>query len=329
MLVSYVRDAQGQLSQSDGLVPIDASAGNRYWFQLTKPTSDELKQVVAQTGVPIRALEHALDPNQISTVEHMGDLDNGGYAALIVDVPVTESFSRGGHTSALYQTYPLGIVLFHDGVVTVSLKETDVLHSFTQDTKRIAELLGKRSLFLLEVLLCLANQCVDILDEMNKVSKDLEEKLYSSLDNEQLIKLLMISRSFIFLKTSITSNAEVVHELEMLHFMSKYDDDNAIITEVLLETKQALEMINIYTAVLKESVEVCASIIANNQNKVMKFLAAIMLITAVPTIVGGLFGMNVTGIPLANHPLAFWLIIGACFATAGGVGYIMRKRGIM
>jgi magnesium transporter len=47
-----------------------------------------------------------------------------------------------------------------------------------------------------------------------------------------------------------------------------------------------------------------ASIISNNLNAVMKFLAAITIVLNLPMIVVSFYGMNVH-LPLQEHPLAF------------------------
>ena len=43
-----------------------------------------------------------------------------------------------------------------------------------------------------------------------------------------------------------------------------------------------------------------ASVISNNLNIVMKFLAAITIILTIPEIIAGYFGMNTSGLPFAG-----------------------------
>ena len=52
-----------------------------------------------------------------------------------------------------------------------------------------------------------------------------------------------------------------------------------------------------------------ASIISNNLNVVMKFLASVTIVMSIPTIITSYFGMNVK-LPLAENPLAsLWIIL--------------------
>ena len=49
-----------------------------------------------------------------------------------------------------------------------------------------------------------------------------------------------------------------------------------------------------------------ASIIANNQNEVLKRLTRLTLILTVPTLIASIYGMN-TPIPYKNSPYTFWI----------------------
>jgi magnesium transporter len=68
-----------------------------------------------------------------------------------------------------------------------------------------------------------------------------------------------------------------------------------------------------------------ASIISNNLNGVMKFLAAITIILSIPTMVASFFGMNVN-LPLDTHAFAFGIILGISLLLSLGMAYIFVKR---
>jgi magnesium transporter len=68
-----------------------------------------------------------------------------------------------------------------------------------------------------------------------------------------------------------------------------------------------------------------ASIISNNLNVVMKFLASITIVLSIPTIVTSFFGMNVR-LPFAAHPLAYIFVIALFVAICLFVIYIFIRR---
>ena len=91
--------------------------------------------------------------------------------------------------------------------------------------------------------------------------------------------------------------------------IKKYPDDEDLLEDVLTENRQAVEMATIYGDILSRIMDAFSAIISNNQNSVMQFLTSVTLITTIPTIVSGFFGMNVGGIPYANDGNGFWIVM--------------------
>ena len=84
-------------------------------------------------------------------------------------------------------------------------------------------------------------------------------------------------------------------------------------------------MVNIASAILSQMMDAFASIISNNLNVVMKFLASITIIISLPTVVSSFFGMNVR-LPLENSPLAFLIILGISLFIAVVVAWNFSRR---
>ena len=87
-----------------------------------------------------------------------------------------------------------------------------------------------------------------------------------------------------------------------------YEEDEDLLEDVIVEYKQAIEMVEMYSRIVNSTMEVFASIISNNLNLVMRFLASVTIILAIPTLFFSLWGMNVP-VPFAENPFGFWLVI--------------------
>jgi magnesium transporter len=58
----------------------------------------------------------------------------------------------------------------------------------------------------------------------------------------------------------------------------------------------------------------------------MKLLASITIVMAIPTMISGLFGMNVQGIPFEQYPHGFWLIVAmVCSASLLAI-FVLNKK---
>jgi magnesium transporter len=68
-----------------------------------------------------------------------------------------------------------------------------------------------------------------------------------------------------------------------------------------------------------------ASIISNNLNVVMKFLASITIVLSIPNIVTSFYGMNVS-LPFAENPLAYLQIIAMFTGISALVIALFVKR---
>jgi len=68
-----------------------------------------------------------------------------------------------------------------------------------------------------------------------------------------------------------------------------------------------------------------ASIVSNNLNVVMKFLASITIVLSLPTIITSFFGMNVR-LPFSEHNYAWVIIFALSLLTVGVVTYIFSKK---
>jgi magnesium transporter len=93
---------------------------------------------------------------------------------------------------------------------------------------------------------------------------------------------------------------------------------------VIIETKQALEMANVYSDIQSGMMDAFASIISNNLNVIMKQLTAVTILLMIPTLIASLFGMNVPN-SFENSPFAFGYVI-AISITLSLVGIFMFKR---
>jgi magnesium transporter len=96
---------------------------------------------------------------------------------------------------------------------------------------------------------------------------------------------------------------------------------------VRVEYDQVIEMAQVQTEVLAGMTDTFASVISNNLNVVMKFLASVTIVMSIPTIVASFFGMNVP-VPWSVYPFAFWLIIVVSCVIAVFVTIALWRRNL-
>ena len=106
------------------------------------------------------------------------------------------------------------------------------------------------------------------------------------------------------------------------------EDDIDMLEDVIIENKQASEMVEMHRTILESMMDCMASIINNNLNLVMKFLASITIIMSIPTMIGSFWGMNVP-MPFGENSLGFLFVILISILATCIVAIFFSRKGMM
>lgn len=286
------------------------------WINIVAPKEQELILVAKKTNVPLEMLRASLDDEETSRVETE---DNN--TLILVDIPFTEMEEN----SLTYDTYPLAIIHNEDYLITVCLKDSKILTDF-KNSKIKTFYTFKKSRFILQILQRVSYYYLIYLRQIDKKSNAIEKRLYKSMKNRELIQMLTLQKSLVYFNTSLKSNEVTMDKMLKMDFIKKYEDDKELLEDVIIETRQAIEMCTIYGDVLSGTMDAFASLISNNLNIVMKVLAAVTIVMSIPQILSGFFGMNVNGNPFANHANGFWIVgIISVFLMLVAAYYLNKK----
>lgn len=286
------------------------------WINLKNPTEDELKLVTEKTGLYMEFLRAALDEEETSRLDFEDDQH-----LVIVDIP----FMDVENNSVQYHTIPLGIVLNDQYIVTICLRDSRIIEDFMQ--KKVKNFYTfKKSRFILQLLLRIATYYLSYLRQIDKTSGVIESRLHRSMRNKELIQLLSLEKSLVYFSTSLRQNEVTLEKMLKLSIMRKYPEDQDVLEDVIVENKQAIEMAGIYSNILSGTMDAFASIISNNLNIVMKFLASITIIMTIPNIISSIYGMNFDWMPMMHNSYGFFIILAVMGACCGIVAWILAKK---
>ena len=141
--------------------------------------------------------------------------------------------------------------------------------------------------------------------------------------------MMELGKSLLYFTTSLKALNNMLDKMLKIESIKKYPEDEELLEDVGIEIKQAVEMSEIYSGILNGMMDAYASIIANNMNVVMKFLAIATIVLSIPNIITGAYGMNILSesMPFASNPHAF-LIINAIAVVLSVIClyYFQHKR---
>ncbi len=289
------------------------------WINIIDPTPYELKVVSNLTEVEPDFLRSALDDEERSHTDVEDDS-----VMVLTNVPIC----RGKDD---YDALPLAIIVTEDYIITVCLEETPVMAEFNERTARLFRTY-KKTRFLFQILYKSATYFLRYLRQIQKISEEIEDQLRDNMNNSEILRLLSLQKGLTYFNAAIRSNGAVLDKLlrmrnnqNLTPILKAYEEDEDLLEDVIIENKQAREMVEMYSKILARLADTFSSIISNNQNRVMKFLAAMTIILAIPTVISSFFGMNVP-VPLADNAIGFLYIMLLAGIIAGCSAYILWRR---
>lgn len=305
---------------SDGAIHEIQEPQDGCWVALTNPTATEIFEISEQFQIEVDDLRAPLDEEERSRIEV-----EDTYTLILVDVPMIEE----RNDKDWYGTIPLGIIVTDKMIFTICLEDTQVLTRFMEGRVRNFFTYMKTR-FILQILYRNASMYLRYLRIIDKKSEQVEEKLHFSPRNQELIELLELEKSLVYFTTSLRSNEVVLEKLLKVERIKQYPDDTDLLEDVIVENKQAIEMANIYSGILSGMMDAFASVISNNLNIVMKFLATVTIVMSIPTMIFSAYGMNVntSGMPFAGSPYGFVIVIVLSLVLSLLVALIFSKKNL-
>ena len=309
---------------------VEYKKGN--WISMVSPSEEEIREVCMNLNIQEDFIKYALDFEEKARIDYEEDDET---TLFLIDVPIIEKEKPSEEEEEgnnIYTTMPLGMIVVRDDYfITVSLKKNKIIEELESGLSK-NRLKGissyKKSRLLLHILYKNASYFLTLLKRINRETEIAENVLKNSMKNKELLKLLSLDKSLVYLTTSLKSNEIVMEKTLRGKVIKLYDEDEDILDDAIIENRQAIEMSRIYTEILNGTMDAYASIISNNLNVVMKFLTSITIVISIPTLIASFMGMNVP-VPFQNNPNGF-IIMTVISVIVAIISLIwLRKKGML
>lgn len=290
------------------------------WVNILPPLKqEEFAGLSQQLDIPIDFLKDSLDIDERSRFE-----EDDNVKLIVIKTPTeNNSFNE---SDAYYITIPICIILTHNQIVTVNSFENPAIKKFLDTFQNRHP--DKKNMMVLKVFEKIVQNFMEYLKEINQRRNIIEQKLYVASQNEQLLQLMRIQKSLVYFVTALRSNEMLLMKLERTNFLGLNEEDKEFLNDLIVDNAQALEMANIYTNILSSTLDAFASIIANNQNQVLKRLAVITIVLTFPVLIASIFGMNVPS-GFEHSPYAFYIVVFLSLIIALVIGWLFLRKKIV
>ncbi len=291
------------------------------WLNLTNPTSEEINTLINKLNININLsyFYDSLDLKERPRIEAENDS-----VFIVIGVPIIENSNN-------FLVIPLGIILTVDYIITVSAFENEVINSIIKSSEKGFDT-SKKNKLLFSILFKNTQLYLEYLEIIDDRSEEIQVKLKKTMQNKSLFGLFEVQKSLVFFTTALRNNGAVLDKLSRLKENLSIQDifnfqkeDIAVIKDIIIDNNQALYIVEMHINILESMMDAFASIISNNLNVVMRFLTSVTIVLTVPSVIAGLWGMNVK-VPFAHHPFAFYYILLISFSITAVIAYNLWKR---
>lgn len=285
------------------------------WRFLVNADANALDDVRESLAIPADLLEHAFDPGERPRLRTS---KTATFVVLRVPVPLPDG------ADAPFGTTPLAIFITERGGAVIAVHDGPLLEKLERFAAQTAPASAHR--VVLTALELAADAYLERLAEIDALADAAEARLGRSLENREVLELLRYQRSLVYFSAALDGMHLLLERLQRKSGFHVAPEEEDWLEDVLVEFRQAVETTNLQRTVLSEMMDAFASIISNNLNVVMKFLAAVTVILTIPMIVASLYGMNVA-LPAQHHANAFALTLVTSLLICIAIAAYFRRRG--
>ena len=274
MLTAYKHSTTNEIVETN----INQSAS---WINVVEPDREEIEQLIEQYNLPEDFIRDPLDADESARIEYDED------------------------TVLSFVTIPLGIVIGNGVIFTICDAENEFLENYSrQDNVN----LKFHSRFALDILLTISNHYNRNLRLLNKSRIRIERDLKNSITNKQLYRLMEVEKSLVYFLAALKGNDTIIKKLFRLPAIKRFEEDEDLLEDLVIENNQAIETTELYTGILESITSSYSSLLSNEMNNIMKTLTLFTVLLTLPTLVFSFFGMNVP-LPIDDKSYVSWLVI--------------------
>lgn len=292
------------------------------WLHLTDPSETELENLAAEYKFPIDFLNSAFDPDEVARYENLEELKEGLWNLVILLFPI-KTKDKNGYLE--YITRPLSIIVSEKLLITASLELPYYLKDIMNNQLVHSIDITNHVQFILHVAMSISNDYIHYLKEINKATEQLEENISESSESAQLLKLMKLQKSLVFFSAAIDTNHPVISKLQETDYFIRKNTSKKLLRDVRVQNKQAENMIHQTLQLLHQISNTFSSVISNNLNNTLKFLASITIVMTIPSLIGALWGMNVP-VPWQRSPAGFFITVFIIILVSLLTTYWLKKK---
>lgn len=304
-MISYLRSTHYRpvIKQRDSLQP-------GTWIRSERPTAEEQEQLIG-LGIDSDLMADALDPHEVPRVEM-----EAGWTYFITRLPDTDDDFNDYTTPVLF-------ALGDQYIVTVSRDSLGRLWQPFIDNIQ-APTTQKTKLFML-MLEAISRQYQTRVASINRQMRAATSDI-RSLGSKDITTLTEYERKLNDYLDALQPTNTALEKILGGRLLPLYEDDRDLVEDISIEFEQLIARCVSLLRTITNLRDSYRAVMDTRLNETIRLLTVATLAFTVPTMIAGLYGMNVE-IPGDNLPYIFWVVVGISVTISALLAfYFLRKK---
>jgi magnesium transporter len=298
-------------ADADGVLSIADEARSGAWISVMGPDDLELDMLADNYKLDRDLLGDAVDIYEAPRIEK----DGGN-----IYVYARYCYPEGVEIA----TEPLLMIVTPDYLITVMRADTSILNRFTSGALKVK---STDKIHLVLEMMQEINRSFSL--QMVRASKQILRYRallrQSQINNRDFVAMIELEEDLNEFVASLVPQASLLGSFTTTKYLRLHEDDKELIEDLLLETRELLELTKNRLRTLVNVRQAYDAIATNNLNQTFKRLTSIAIFLTIPTIIGGLWGMNVA-VPFKDDPHAFTTVLFIALIAMIAVITFFRNR---
>lgn len=295
--------------------PGTAPDGGLAWLDVQDPTPGDIEQLGRQLNLHPLAIEDLRKRRQRPKIDTYPD----HYLLVAYEV-------RAANDGKLTR-HELHLIAGERFLVTIHWTHCEVIAEAQRRFRQRTDVTGTVGALLYAVLDGVADGYFPVLDVFSDRVSDLEDQIVGGEQSATILRdMLNLKRGLLELRRVVAPLRDATNSL-LRRDLSIVDEASVPYYQDLYDhLVRVLDSIDLYRELMAAALDANLAMTSNTLNLVVRRLTALTVILMVPTLIAGIYGMNLAGLPGFQWPAGWAVVLALMVVTVVGLTAFFRAR---
>lgn len=290
---------------------------NLKWIDILNPSEEEMKFLEEKFGFHPLILKEIKTPTYHPLIESYK-----AYLFWILHFPNFDSVDRQ------IQTVEVDLLITQDAFITIRYQDfSDFEEVFQLAKNNCASYFNKTTGHLVYLLIKgLFHRTIPEIDSIKESIDQSEDQIFQAFDENVIEKISMIKRQVLDFVRAIKPQKAIWEDVPEIILGFWGERLKPYFSDLTADYHRLLHLAETHREIVESLHQTSSSLLDHRRNYAIKILTIFTAIILPLSLAASIYGMNLTYLPMAGHPAAFWWFLAGMFLVTISMLYYFRKK---